>query len=199
MPLHHIHLSYFTTDPPLPFDVAFNIIEGELVTEQILAHRWKNVYRCFKQLNNEREIYKWTKARNTNMTTNDRYLLATCSSVFCTEFFGLLAEKRKIIPIKETTRLVSSHLQCKYKTFWQQFQLFLHQIWNAVQLFPIFRHAFNFLLQYIYGFNLDYEISVDQLFEILNLAERWEIYKYTLAYYQCLIVSFGLLFWFFDF
>jgi len=99
--------NYFTTDPPLPFDVAFNIIEGELVTEQILAHR---------------------------------YLLATCSSVFCTEFFGLLAEKRKIIPIKETTR-----------------------------------HAFNFLLQYIYGFNLDYEISVDQLFEILNLAERYDI------------------------
>ena len=49
------------------------------------------------------------------------------------------------------------------------------------QLFPIFRHAFNFLLQYIYGFNLDYEISVDQLFEILNLAERWEIYEYTPA------------------
>jgi len=99
--------NYFTTDPPLPFDVAFNIIEGELVTEQILAHR---------------------------------YLLATCSSVFCTEFFGLLAEKRKIIPIKETTG-----------------------------------HAFNFLLQYIYGFSLDFEISVDQLFEILNLAERYDI------------------------
>ena len=37
--LCHTHLSYFSTDPPLPFDVAFNIIEGELVTEQILAHR----------------------------------------------------------------------------------------------------------------------------------------------------------------
>lgn len=100
--------NYFTTDPPLPFDVAFNIIEGGIVTEQILAHR---------------------------------YLLATCSSVFCTEFFGLLAEKRKIIPIKETTG-----------------------------------HAFNFLLQYMYGFSLDYdEITVDQLFEILNLAERYDV------------------------
>jgi len=100
--------NYFTTDPPLPFDVAFNIFEGGIVTEQILAHR---------------------------------YLLATCSSVFCTEFFGLLAEKRKIIPIKETTG-----------------------------------HAFNFLLQYMYGFSLDYdETTVDQLFEILNLAERYDV------------------------
>jgi len=100
--------NYFTTDPPLPFDVAFNIIEGGRVTEQILAHR---------------------------------YLLATCSSVFCTQFFGLLAEKRRIIPIQETTG-----------------------------------HAFNFLLQYIYGFSLNYEeFSVDQLFEILNLAERYDI------------------------
>lgn len=100
--------NYFTTDPPLPFDVAFNIIEGGIVTEQILAHR---------------------------------YLMATCSSVFCTEFFGPLAEKRKIIPIKETTG-----------------------------------HAFNFLLQYMYGFRLNYEeIAVDQLFEILNLAERYDV------------------------
>ena len=37
---YHTHLSYFTTDPPLPFDVAFNIIEGGRVTEQILAHRF---------------------------------------------------------------------------------------------------------------------------------------------------------------
>ena len=44
-------------------------------------------------------------------TIIDRYLMATCSSVFCTEFFGPLAEKRKIIPIKETTGLVSiNHL-----------------------------------------------------------------------------------------
>jgi len=69
-----------------------------------------------------------------------RYLLATCSSVFCRQFFGLLAEKRKTIPIKETTG-----------------------------------EAFNFLLQYIYGFSLDYKISADQLFEILNLAERYDI------------------------
>ena len=37
---HTLYLSYFTTDPPLPFDVAFNIIEGGIVTEQILAHRF---------------------------------------------------------------------------------------------------------------------------------------------------------------
>lgn len=100
--------NYFTTDPPLPFDVTFSIIEGGVVTEQILAHR---------------------------------FLLATCSSVFCTQFFGVLAEKRKIVPIKETTG-----------------------------------HAFNFLLQYMYGFSLDYDqITVDQLFEILNLAERYDV------------------------
>ena len=44
-----------------------------------------------------------------------------------------------------------------------------------------FREAFNFLLQYIYGFSLDYKISADQLFEILNLAERWKfLYQKTI-------------------
>ena len=37
------------------------------------------------------------------------------------------------------------------------------------------RHAFNFLVQHIYGFNLDYEMEVDQLFEILNLSEMWVV------------------------
>ena len=33
----------------------------------------------------------------------DRYLLATCSPVFCKQFFGLLAEKNKNITIRGTT------------------------------------------------------------------------------------------------
>lgn len=46
----------------------------------------------------------------------------------------------------------------------------------GLKIYPRFiRHAFNFLVQHIYGFNLDYEMEVDQLFEILNLSEMWVV------------------------
>jgi len=98
---------YYSSEPRLPFDVVFSIVEEEVVTQEIPAHR---------------------------------YLLATCSPVFCKQFFGLLAEKNKYITIRGTTG-----------------------------------HAFNFLVQHIYGFNLDYEMEVDQLFEILNLSEMYDV------------------------
>jgi len=71
-----------------------------------------------------------------------RYLLATCSSVFRTEFFGLLADREKVIDIKETSL-----------------------------------HAFRYLVDYIYGIKIKFEIDMEaqELFEILNIAERYDV------------------------
>jgi len=75
-----------------------------------------------------------------------RYLLATCSSVFRTEFFGLLAEREKSIDIKETSL-----------------------------------DAFKYLIAYIYGCGSatcsEADLDAEQLFAILNLAERYDIIK----------------------
>jgi len=69
-----------------------------------------------------------------------RYLLATCSSVFRTEFFGLLAEQEVVIDILDTTAA-----------------------------------AFLFLLRYIYTFADPLDGDAEQLFEILNLSERYDM------------------------
>lgn len=69
-----------------------------------------------------------------------RYLLATCSSVFRTEFFGLLADRGKVIDIKETSL-----------------------------------HAFRYLVDYIYGIKIELDLKAQELFEILNLAERYDV------------------------
>jgi len=61
---------FLSSDPPLPPDVTFRMIEGEVVVGELKAHK---------------------------------YFLASVSSVFRKQFFGKLAERRKIIDIKETT------------------------------------------------------------------------------------------------
>ena len=73
-----------------------------------------------------------------------RYLLSTCSPVLCTEFFGLLADRGRVIDIKETRF-----------------------------------HAFRYLVDYIYGINRKLEIDKEaqELFEILNIAERYDVQK----------------------
>lgn len=82
-----------------------------------------------------------------------RCLLATCSPVFRTEFFGLLAENEKVIEIKETSQ-----------------------------------HAFYFLLNYIYGASLEptADMGALQLFEILNLAERYDMARLKAEVTECL-------------
>jgi len=69
-----------------------------------------------------------------------RYLLATCSPVFRTEFFGLLAEQEVVIHIRDTTAA-----------------------------------AFLFLLRYIYTLAEPLAGDAEQLFEILNLSERYDM------------------------
>lgn len=61
---------FLSSDPPLPPDVTFRMIEGEVVVGELKAHK---------------------------------YFLASVSSVFRKQFFGKLAERKKIIDIKETT------------------------------------------------------------------------------------------------
>ena len=53
----------------------------------------------------------------------------------------------------------------------QKLKILLTLILGSKFTSAFIRHAFNFLVQHIYGFNLDYEMEVDQLFEILNLSE----------------------------
>jgi len=96
-------------DPPLPPDVTFRLIEGEVVVGELKGHK---------------------------------YLLGSVSPVFRKQFFGKLAEKKDIIDIKETTY-----------------------------------EAFKYLMNYIYIGNSDVEsdLGLEDMFEIINLAEKYDM------------------------